>query len=257
MTDLEKQIEQKRDRANAFRASSTIDVTEQKREATSNFFANTKAAQTINKDLLVFPQNYKAVDIEKEYNSLAQKPVVEARSTTVALPRPITQPQQHAQPRPQPKPYDEYFENMTKISGGTTTIEITLPKEHTTLKEKLGFRVNMRGKIILSVAIVALFCLIFLAIYNAIFIGKLKSDINAYNREIDLHEQILEGIMNTQNMLLDDVRIQALVNEQEGLVAVRVVEYGVAKKVDANNGTNGENWFDDFGNFINRLFGGK
>ena len=252
MTDLEKQIEFKRARADAFRNDRTaVAVPEENKEP--NFFAQTTQASPVTTlSLREFKTDYKPLDLQKEFTRIEQQKA-QQREVEVVVQKPQVQPK----PQQVKKPYDDEFENITRMPGGTTVYEVPAPQQYQeSWTDKVGLRINLRGKLVIFVASIAMLCLLFLAIFNAVVMGNLRTEINSINREIVLEEQILRGLLVEQELLLDDGHIQGRLEGHE-LEDLTIVEYDLLERVAVDAARRGGNWFETFAAFVYRLFGGR
>ncbi len=256
MTDLEKQIMQKRE------VEEAVNIRRRNRVETpvieANFFGTgDTSTKSISSQLKDFDNKYKPTDLTAMFSDTLTKTETkkaenEVKETFSTAPKSAT---------PARDPYatpDEEFINITRM--GEMPIEATyeVPVDTTEFnKNKFGIKLNLKGKLVIMVASVVFLCLLFLAIFNACVIGNLKSDIADINSNITTESELLNWINKEYNNVTDENKLLDRV-EEAGFSEIppeNIIEFELIEETAKQAAKTSTNWFDAFCNFMARLFG--
>ena len=224
MTELETEVKIERDIARA------------ERRGDANVFSARTFSNSTTDDLKKF-ETYKPVDL----NALFEKLEKDSQKASAK----------------QEQIDNTDLDNFTKLE--TDAFPVVMSKTVEIDEPKMSFKINLKGKLIIFVASVALVLLTFFAIFNAVTIHKLNASISAMNEEIIVTEKVLNEKIKTYNALTD-----------EGTLNGKAQDFGFSeidgenvhklsvKKVNSTtseHAENQDNWFDNFCDWVANLFG--
>lgn len=197
-------------------------------QKTTNAFSSRTFSST-ESDLNKFEQ-YKPVDLKGIYNKLEREAKQQEESD---------------------------LDKFTKIEDDQAPFSVS---KTVNVEEKVAsVKVNLKGKLTIFVAGVALSLITFLSIFNAVKISKLKTQVSSLNSEIYYNEQVIESKVSTYNALTDESLLRS---KAENLGFDKISQQNShkvkIKRVKSNSSDKklkGENWFDKVCSWISGLFG--
>jgi len=149
------------------------------------------------------------------------------------------------------------LDNFTKLEEDSFPVAISKTVE---VEEKTAcLKINLKGKLIIFVASVALILFAFLAIFNAVRISNLKTSIQGLNNEIYYNEQVLNSKISEYNALTDESLLESksqtlgfdeISSEKQHKIKIKRV-----KSKSSDETLEGENWFDKICAWVSNLFG--
>lgn len=224
MTELETEVKIERD------------ISSRERRSDANVFSARTFSNSTSDDLKKF-DTYKPVDL----NALFQKLEKDSQKAN----------------KTQEEIDNTDLDNFTKLESDV--FPVVMSKTVAIDEPKLSLKINLKGKLIIFVASVALVLLTFFAIFNAVTIHKLNASISATNEEIFITEQVLNEKIKTYNALTDEATLQGKA-DQLGFDEIQSENSHVlsVKKVNTNSSEdakNQDNWFDNLCDWVANLFG--
>ncbi len=259
MTDLEKQVMQKREVETAVnRRRARI---EDAPRIEANFFGTgDTSSKSISAQLKDFDNKYKPTDLTAMFSetltkSEAKKAETEVKQTFSTAPKAL--PQQKPARDPYATP-DEEFVNITRMGNMPSEATYEVPVDTTEFnKSKFGIKLNLKGKLVIMVASVVFLCLLFLAIFNACVIGNLNGDIAELNSQITTESELVDWIKKSYDSATDETNLLNRV-EDAGFSEIppeNIIEFELLEEEAASAAASSSNWFDAFCDFMSKLFG--
>lgn len=256
MTDLEKQIMQKREVENAVNIRRRTRTVEPPVVEANFFGTGDTSAKSISSQLKDFDNKYKPTDLTAMFSDTLTKTETKRAESEVKETF-STAPKQAPVRDPYATP-DEEFVNITRMGGMPSEATYEVPVDTTEFnKNKFGIKLNLKGKLVIMVASVVFMCLLFLTIFNACVIGNLKTDIADINSNITTESELLNWINKEYNNVTDEDKLLDRV-EQAGFGEIppeNIIEFELIEETAKQAAQSSTNWFDAFCNFMAKLFG--
>ncbi len=142
-------------------------------------------------------------------------------------------------------------ENPVTVQKNTVSVSEEIISRPST---RARARLNARGKIILSVAIICICALMAFMIGNAVTISGLNGSIAQKQQLVAQQQQVVSDLYNQSQKLDEDLYDNAINNGYGEIDAQDVVQTGNISKIDKPKAEIESNWFDNLCNWFAGLF---
>ena len=149
------------------------------------------------------------------------------------------------------------LDNFVKLEGDAAPVVFSKSVE--TDEPRASLKINLKGKLTIFVASVAMVLLVFLAIFNAFRISALKSSISELDKEIYYNEQVINAKINEYNILTADSLLEGkaqslnfdeIAESNQHSVKIKKVKSSSAEEEESKT-----NWFDKVCSWLSSFFG--
>lgn len=155
---------------------------------------------------------------------------------------------------------EKEYKMQDEIGGDVTIVPTFMPTIHKNEEvtqnksQELKFKLNARGKIIVSVFSIISILLLSFCIYNAVLIGSLKSTIADKQIEAELlNREVYDATIDYNNITsTNSILAQLPAGYTDG--ADKIVEVSLNQQPNINIVEAPSNWFDKLCNFLSNLF---
>ena len=219
MVDIEKEVE----------IDSSRIITRPRQEAPRQAFSR-DTLQSTDTELKQF-NTYKPVDLNQIFSKLNSETEV--------------------QKKPEVKESVE-FETIQKFNKAKFPV---IYNEEVSTEKQAALKINLRGKLVIMVASVMLVLLAFLAIYNAVAMGRVNASIQAIDAQIVTQTEVLNAKKDAY-ILVTDEAVLASRAENAGFAEIpdeNKYTLSIAEQSNASS-TVRTNWFDKVCEFFAQLF---